>query len=314
MVLEKIYKITNDYELIFAKNDLKNFFKHHTFKDKSFFLFALMEFGTNILKYAKKGEIWLLREEDDFILAALDKGEGIEDLEWALKKGTSSKNTLGLGLYQLAHNESYIFEIFSSTKEIKGTIALIRPKKNKKVVRLIRNYLDLPYGGDFILKKGKYIILGDVSGHGKKAFLTASEIQKFFINNSFSCILVDDFLRELDKKIKNEGLRGLVVSILEITKFGVNICGTGSNKVFIKNDQVEMISFKDGIVGEVFSSTSKYQIKTFGQIFMTSDGIDEKIMYNILKKSKSLYLSIIGGIYFSDENDDKTIVGVEYGI
>ena len=314
MILEKIYKITNDYELLFAKNDLKNFFKHQTFKDKSFFLFALMEFGTNILKYAKKGEIWVLREENDFILAALDKGEGIENLEWALKKGTSSKNTLGLGLYQLAQNESYIFEIFSSTKEVKGTIALIRPKTNKKIITLTRNYLDLPYGGDFILKKGKYIILGDVSGHGKKAFLSAKEIQKFFVNNSFSCILVDDFLIELDKKIKNEHLRSLVISILEITKFGINICGVGSNKIFIKNGHIEIFSFKDGIIGEVFSSTSKYQIKDFRQIFMMSDGINDKIMYNILKKSNSLYLSVIGGVFFSENDDDKTIVGVENGI
>ena len=314
MKLERIYKISSEYELIFARNDLKNFLKHQNHPDSSFFIFALMEFGTNILKYSKIGEIWVLSENNDFILASLDKGGGIENLEWALKKGTSSKKTLGLGLYQLAQNDKYKLEIFSCTEKLKGTIVLIRPKQESKIVYLIKNYLDLPYGGDFIVKKGKYLILGDVSGHGKKASLSAEAIKKFFMGNSFSCILVDDFLKELDFKIKHKNLRSFVVSILELTKFGVNVCGVGANEIFVKDKQLEILSFKDGVVGEAFSSTSKYTIKNFSQIFMTSDGIDNKIMYNILHKTDSLYLSVIGGIYFSKINDDKSIIGVKNGL
>jgi len=314
MRLEKKYKISTDYELIFAKNDLKNFLKHQKHEDGNFFLFALMEFGTNILKYSQKGEIWLLSEDDDFILAALDKGGGIEDIEWALKKGTSSKNTLGLGLYQLSQNEKYKLEIFTCREKLKGTVALIRPKKEKRMIYLVQNYLDLPYGGDFVLKKGKYVILGDVSGHGKKAFLSAEIIKEFFMKHAFSCIFIDDFLKKLDIKIKKEKIRSLVISILELTRFGVNICGVGTNKLFVKNENIKILTLKDGIIGQVFSSTSKYQIQEFEQIFMTSDGIDVKIMYNILNKSKSLYLSVIAGIYFSKDGDDKAIVGVQNGI
>ena len=315
MKIEKIYKISCEHELIFAKNDLKNFLTHKNHPDVSFFLFALMEIGTNLLKYPKKGEVWLLSEDDNFILAALDKGEGIKNLEWAIKRGTSTKNTLGLGLYQLSQNENYSLEIFTSTKNPHGTIILIKPKKlYNKIVYLIRNSLDLPYGGDFVLRKGKYVILGDISGHGKKAFVSGKAIKQFFFKRAFSCLLIDEFLFELHKTIKNERLRSLVVSILEITKFGVNICGVGSNNLFIKDNAVKTFSFKDGIIGEAFSSASKYSFKDFNQIFLTSDGIDDKMMYNILQKTDNLYLSVIAGVYFSESNDDKSIVGVRNGL
>lgn len=314
MKIEKIYKIEKQDELIFAKSDLKNFFRHNNFEDSDFFLFALMELGTNILKYPKKGEIWILSEDNDFLIVALDRGEGIFNLDWALKKGTSSKNTLGLGLYQLSQSKKYKLEIFTSNKNPSGTIVLLRPKKEKKVVYLIKNFLDLPYGGDFVLKKGKYIIVADVSGHGKRAFESAKVIKKFFLNNMFSCILIDEFLLKLDKKIKEDNLRGVVLSVIEVTKFGINICGIGTNKIFVKKENIELISFKDGVIGEAFFSTSKFSIQDFNQIFVITDGVDEKLMYNILKKCDSLYLSIIAGIYFSKDKDDKSILGVKHGL
>lgn len=316
MELIKQYKISSTPDLIFAKNDLQNYFKHQAFLNSSFFLFALMELGTNILKYPKKGEIWLLKEEDDFLLAALDMGEGIEDINWALKKGTSSKKTLGLGLYQLSQNTKYKLEILSLKDNIHGSIVLIRPKKEKKIVYFIKNYLNLPYGGDFVLKKGKYIILGDVSGHGRKAYLASLKIKDFIMNNIFSCLLIDEFFEKLHIFIEKNDLRGVVLSILEITKFGVNICGVGSNKIFVKNNNndIGIYSFKAGILGEAFSSTSKFKFDSFKEIFVISDGIERNIMYNILKETDSMYLSIIGSIYFSKDRDDKTIIGVSNGL
>ena len=313
MKIEKKYKITNDGELIYAKSDLKNFLKRQNFNNLDYFIFALMELGTNILKYPKKGEIWLLSDEDDFLLAALDRGEGIFNLDWALKKGTSTKNSLGLGLYQLSQSKEYKLDIFSSTKKPHGTVALIRPNKEKRIVYLIENFLDLPYGGDFVLRKGKYIIVGDVSGHGKRAEKSAEEIKKFFLENLFSCVLIDDVLKKLDEKIKKEHLRGVVLTILEITKLGINVCGVGTNRLYVKShNEVKFLSFKDGVVGEVFSSTSIYSFKEYSQIFVTTDGINEKIMYNILSKTNSLYLSVIAGVYFNEDKDDKTILGVRY--
>jgi len=313
MKILKKYKINLQSDLIFARTDLKNFFKDKKFIHKEFFLLALMELGTNILKYATKGEIWLIEWNNSFALASLDKGKGIKNLEWALKKGTSTGNSLGLGLYQLSQNESFKLEIFTSFEKPNGTVVLLRPKEELKKFYLIDNYLDLPYGGDFILQKGKFTVIGDVSGHGKIAYKTAQEIKKFFLNLMFSCLLIDEYLHNLNSFLIKNNLRSVVLSVIEITKNNISLCGVGNLNIFVKNDDVKFLTFKEGVVGEAFSSTSKFNFKEFNQIFITSDGINQKIMYNILSKTESLFLSVIAGIYFAGVDDDKTILGVKNG-
>ena len=313
MKILKKYKIATQSDLIFARTDLKNFFKDKDFFDKEFFLLALMELGTNILKYATKGEIWLIEWGNAFALASLDKGKGIKNLEWALQKGTSTGKSLGLGLYQISQNENFKLEIFTSFEKPNGTVVLLRPKEKLKKFYLVDNYLDLPYGGDFVLQKGKFIVIGDVSGHGKVAYKTAQEIKKFFLNLMFSCLLIDEYLHDLNSFLMNNNLRSVVLSVIEVTKDNISLCGVGNLNIFVKNNNVEFLTFKEGVIGEAFSSTSKFNFKEFKQIFITSDGINQKIMYNILSKTENLYLSVIAGIYFAGVDDDKTILGVKNG-
>ena len=309
------YKINNKSDLVFARTDLKNFFKNKNFLFKDFFLLALMELGTNILKYAKNGEIWLLEINNSFGLAALDKANGIEHIEWAKQKGTSTGGSLGLGLYQLSQSEDFILDIFTSNKNPNGTIVLLRPKEKLKICSLIDNYLDLPYGGDFVFKKGKFIVIGDVSGHGKIANKTADKIKEFFLNQTFSCVFIDEIFQKLHNYLLQNSLRSVVLSVIEVTKSNISLCGVGNLNLFIKNNQnVKYLTFKEGIIGEVFSSSSKFNFKEYSQIFITSDGINEKMMYNILSKTNSLYLTILAGIYFAGVDDDKTILGVKNGI
>ena len=308
------YKINNKSDLVFARTDLKNFFKNKNFSFKDFFLLALMELGTNILKYAKNGEIWLLEINNSFGLAALDKANGIENIEWAKQKGASTGGSLGLGLYQLSQSEDFILDIFTSNKNPNGTIVLLRPKEELKICSLIDNYLDLPYGGDFVFKKGKFIVIGDVSGHGKIANKTADKIKEFFLNQTFSCVLIDEIFQKLHNYLLQNSLRSVVLSVIEVTKSNISLCGVGNLNLFIKQKNTEYLTFKEGIIGEVFSSSSKFNFKEYSQIFITSDGINEKMMYNICNKTNSLYLTILAGIYFAGVDDDKTILGVKNGI
>ncbi len=315
MKLLKKYKISANSDLIFARTDLKNFFKNEKFLHKDFFLLAVMELGTNILKYAEKGELWFLECCDSFALAALDNGKGIRDVEWALKRGTSTGGSLGLGLYQLSKNESFVLEIFTSEKNPQGTVVLLRPKKENSVCYLIDNYLDLPYGGDFVFSKGKYLVVGDVSGHGRVAHKSAEKIKEFFLNRVFSCLLIDEILKELHYFLMSNNLRSVVISVIEVTKKGLNVCGVGNLNMFLKKgNEIEFLTFQDGVVGEVFSKSSKFSFKEYDYFFITSDGISEKIMYNILNKSKYFYVSVVAGLFFAGVKDDKTILGVKNGI
>ena len=313
MKILKKYKIAKQSDMLFSRTDLKNFFKDKNFASKDFFLLALMELGTNILKYATKGEIWLIEWEDSFALASLDNGRGIQNLNWALQKGTSTGNSLGLGLYQLSQNESFKLEIFTSSEKPNGTVVLLRPKKDLKIFYLADNYMDFSKGGDFILQKGKFLIIGDVSGHGAKAYDTAEKIKEFFWHDTFSCVLIDDYLKNLHIFLIHHKLRSVVLSVIETTKNNISLCGVGNLHLFIKDPDIRYLTFKDGVIGEAFSSTSKFQFAKFSQIFVSTDGIDQKIMYNILSKTESLYLSVVAGIFFAGVNDDKTIVGVKHG-
>jgi hypothetical protein len=268
--------------------------------------------GTNLLKHAKGGEIWLLKEDDEYLLASLDKGNGIENLSWATQRGTTTyENSLGLGLYQLSQNDIFNFEIF--TKKDLGSVFLLIPKDlNKQFVVLNENYIGLNVSGDFFCKKGRFFLLGDASGHGIKANKGAEFIKKYFLNNVFSCVFIDDFFKTLDKTLKEKNLRSAVLGICEVTKNKLNICGVGNISMIYKNNEVKNITFKDGIIGEAFSSASKYRydFTNNSQFFMFSDGIDEKLMYNITKSINNIYLLVVCAIFYSNRMDDKIVLAI----
>jgi len=313
MIIENRYKITKDSDLLFAKIDISNKLKHSVYHH--FFIFAVMEIGTNIIKHAKEGEIWLLKSDEDYLLAGLDKAKGIKNLEWAMKRGTSTLNSLGLGLYQLSQNEYFELDIFTSTKQPSGTVVLIKPKKlNKKLIVFSQNYMGLKVSGDFFAKKGKFFILGDSNGHGIKASKTAEFIKKYFLNNLFSCIFIDEFFKKLHNQIKFNNLRGAVVSIGEINKNRINICGVGNiDLIYKEKNLIEKKSFKSGIIGEAFSSSSSYSytFKNNSQIFLFSDGIDIEKLYNIAKQIDDIYLSVVCAVFYSERIDDKIILAIK---
>ena len=312
MKILKRYLIKDEAQLLFAKVDMKNLLKNRV-ENLDFFTFALMELGTNIIKYASVGEIWVVEDDGEYLLCALDRGKGIENIEWAKRKGTtSSKSSLGLGLYQLSNAKPYKLEIFSSTSNPQGTVVLLY-KEQKSSNFLIENFLHMPYGGDFCFQKGKFLIAGDVSGHGKRAYLSAEEIRRFFYKEIFSCLLIDDLFNKLHRYIMQHNLRSVVMGIIEKNRDIVNICGVGNMGVFIKDDDISYFSFKEGIVGESFSSATKLRIEGFNQLFLMSDGIDAKVMYNVINRCDNFYLSLIASLFFAGRDDDKLIVGVKNG-
>jgi len=315
MQIYKKYIIKTDSDLLFAKIDISNTLKKEKRDYLDFFVFAVMELGTNILKYANEGEIWLLKDGDEFLLSALDKGNGINNLKWATKKGTSTKeNSLGLGLFQLSKHSNFELKIFTCTDTPKGTIILLKSKALKSnIINIKKNYMDMKYSGDFCVKKGKYIMVGDVSGHGLSANKSANFIKSYFLNHLFSCICVDEFLSELGESIKQNKQRSAVLTLIEIDKHQINICGVGDMGLVYKDEnKVSKISFKSGIVGDVFESASKYcyDLTKKSQFFIFSDGIEAELLYNICKKTDDMYLTIISTIFHSKRNDDKIIVGI----
>jgi serine/threonine-protein kinase RsbT len=88
---------------------------------------AVSELSTNIIRYAKKGEITLRSctdgEKDGFEVIAQDQGPGIENISNALKENVSTGGGLGLGLPSVKRIMDE-FNIQSSPE--KGTRIMVR--------------------------------------------------------------------------------------------------------------------------------------------------------------------------------------------
>ena len=306
MKIVAIYSIQNETDLIFAKQDSKKFLTKYDFYES--YLLALMEFGTNLYKHGGGGEIWLIENENGLLIASLDKGKGIEDLSWALKKGTSSfKNSLGLGLYSLSNKEGFFFEVFS--KPDFGSVFLFGKRDKKDILFLQRPFYNENVTGDFIFKKGKFFIIGDVSGHGIKAYKSACEIKRFFQQEVLSCIVIEDILEKLHNFMKNNNLRSVVLSIVENLKEKINICGVGNINIFYKNFKLNYFTQKNGMIGEIFSSVSKYTFdKKNSLVVLKTDGISDKIVKMFLENGFSKEMIAIASVFYSEKNDDKTIL------
>jgi hypothetical protein len=263
-----------------------------------------------------------MEKDSKFLMAALDKGNGIKNLTWAMQKGTSSiENSLGLGLYQIFNNEYYKTEIATFIdKELHGTVVLIMPRDLEiKTVSFQIPYIGENVCGDLIAKKGKFILLADISGHGKKAYESAEFIKSYFYNTLFSCLLIDEFFQNMHNEIKSRSLRGAVVSIFEITNKYIQICGVGNISFWIKEKNYIYNTQKEGILGEAFSSSDKkiFELDKNSQIIAATDGIEIKKMNKLLsllpKNMSPIMIAVCAMFYASVKYDDKTILIITKG-
>lgn len=315
--------VTNHIELLYAKTSLKNFLKNHTTADAHFLEFAVMELGTNLIKYANGGELWFLLLDERFALVCVDFGLGIDDINEALQKGYSSslKESLGLGLFSLASHDSYVFEIASFSKKsshfIAGSVFVLYEKYEKNDIQsplcsMSLSLYDARYNGDFIAQKDKFVFFGDVSGHGKKAFLSGLEVVKHFFVNFSSDESVDEYFQKLHSFIIKNSLRSFVGAIVEIKQNLWKVYGVGNISLGIREDGCcKLNSFAHGIVGDTFSHVSSFEFSKKEGDFMVlmSDGINARKAMEVVQKFGNLSKETLAIAinHFAGVHDDKSV-------
>lgn len=315
-LLEEL-QIKDQSSIIYAKTVLKNILKREKrYVDESFLILSLMELSTNLLKHANGGKIYLLESDADMFIAALDYGSGIKNINWAMQNGTTSiKNSLGIGLYQMNKHAYYHIEIVSfNTKDMHGTIVLLKPRDFfKEIVSLQTLYAGEKVCGDIIAKKGKFLLLADASGHGRAAHRSAELIKSYFYKHPFSCILMDDFFTNIHEMLKTTMERGAVLSIFEILKSQVNVCGVGNISFWLeKSNGYESFMQKKGIIGEIYSRSGNLKFSLENRFIAATDGIEvEKMnkLLSLLPKQLSEVIVALSALYFASvKYDDKSIV------
>lgn len=321
MKIAEEFSIKQNADIIYTKRMLQSHFDEGKFIDKSFFILAFMELATNLIKHTKGGKVFLIEEQGYYLLGIADCGQGIANVAVSLHKGyTTAANSLGLGLYQLSTNDCYDFEIFSTTKkDFHGTTILLKPKElHSNTVFLSKPFLSEPNNGDFFAKKGKFLLFGDASGHNKKSHKTADFITQKFFSTPLSCIMINNFFESTHQELHAQEMRGAVCLVGEIVKNNITLCGVGDLSLWVKeNDILSLKTFKNGIIGEVFSSVKRFDLTlTSGEFcVMTTDGIEQQSMgyfKHISMQKYSAYFIAFTMLYFTGSKfDDSSLLVIK---
>ncbi|HET6226258.1 MAG TPA: SpoIIE family protein phosphatase [Bacteroidia bacterium] len=288
---------------------------------------VVSEMCSNLIKYARKGELlYRLSKEDDqpvFEVICLDNGPGIKDINFFIKDGVSSRNSLGQGLGSIMRLSNFA-QIYS--KPDMGTIVYSKfyndPEyivpKNKLLVRSIN--IAKPgesVSGDGLKARllGNYslFLIGDGLGHGPQA--------KEAIDRAISVFdetMSDDpavIIREINAGVKKtRGLVGTVVVLNHETKKG-SMCGVGNISSRIQQGLVSKnYTPNNGIIGmniptriENFS----FDLEKMQQLIFCSDGIRTK--WDLIKYSGILKYDpmMLAAVLYKDNarlTDDMTIL------
>ncbi|WP_276483787.1 ATP-binding protein [Paraflavitalea pollutisoli] len=286
------------------------------------------EITSNLLKYAKEGELLALIGEETgnkyLELIAIDKGPGMADPARMLEDGISTSGTLGQGLGAIKRLADTC-EIYSLKGW--GTILLARiyqkPPPYKKPPKFTFRGLVVAKPGETVSGDGWQlqqdhlrirVMVADGLGHGpeaQKAVQTAG--QAFLQSDAWTPA---EIIRQLHLDVKRT--RGLVATILtlDLQSKAVQVCGVGniSCKVYGGAQSKGLISY-NGIIGMNIPGTMKdhqfFVAEGQQYIILCSDGIRsqwEIIRYpGILKYDPSV---LAAAIYkdFARQTDDMSVV------
>lgn len=297
---------------------------------------VVTEAATNILKYAGSGEIVLRRYdtpgESGVEIIALDRGNGISDLDAAWADGYSSSGSLGAGLGTIARHSS-IFDIYSipgGGTAVLARIASGRPpgkssNTNRDIPGLEIGFRSTPKHGQDVCGDAwaiKYhhatlwITLLDGLGHGPMASAAAMEGIRSF-RSAGDDVSPEDVIRGAHQDMRST--RGAVMAVAKIDLAQQNLvfAGVGNIVAGIRNrDGVSHLLSTDGTVGynmrAIRQTTNAYHR---GNVFIaTTDGLSTRWNLNkhpgLLAKHASLIAAVLHRD-FGRDSDDATIIAVK---
>jgi anti-sigma regulatory factor (Ser/Thr protein kinase) len=297
---------------------------------------VVTEAATNILKYAGSGEILLRRFEDQnesgVEIIALDRGNGIINLEMARVDGYSSGGSLGAGMGTIARHTS-TFDIYSIPGH--GTAVLARiasgelsGKSSGSVSQSSKfdiGFRSTPKQGQEICgdawsvkyhHSALWIALLDGLGHGPMASMAAMEGIRSF-RASGENVLPEDVIRTAHQDMRST--RGAVMAVAKIDSSEQKLVFAGVGNIIAgirRGGEVSHLLSTDGTVGynmrTIRQTTTPYRK---GNVFIaTTDGLSTRWNLNkhpgLLEKPASLIAAVLHRD-FGRDSDDATIIVVK---
>ncbi|MEN0039647.1 MAG: ATP-binding SpoIIE family protein phosphatase [Cellvibrio sp.] len=287
----------------------------------------ITEAATNIVKHAGDGQM-LLRalyqgEQVGIEVIALDKGPGIENLDWHSEDGNSTAGTYGIGLGTL-RRLSQDFDIYSEAN--KGTVlwmllwaSVEKPKSSPWQIGAVC----VPLKGEEVSgdnwamaahEKKLTLLVADGLGHGPeaaKASDAAVALKDEFNNQSPSVIL-----QRAHQAL--QGTRGAAVAVGQINgELGtLTFAGVGNIAVCILNSKGgrHLVSH-NGIIGSNLRKLQEFSESWERDALLVahSDGINTRWDLDLYPGLEHCHPAIIAAVIYRDftrGRDDATVVVV----
>ena len=290
--------------------------------DRTSVMTMLSELASNIVKYAEEGYVSIERVESkgavQIRLTAEDKGPGIKDISVALQDSTSTAGTLGLGLPSVKRMSDH-FGITNTERGLqvvaeKWVSAEAETRALSKLAFQMSELIGVQGGvsgpfdyavgrkgfggsrfvGDLALMApagGQWLIaIIDATGHGERAFKTASLAASTIVSNA-QADLIHLLYQTHEALALTEGAAiGLLLIQPESGQF--TYAGIGNTRVeTIGNSPWRGVS-TPGIVGQRMREPFLQEsvLARDDLLSLSSDGIDEFDVGNLLSKHRMLGL------------------------
>ncbi|MEI7530323.1 MAG: ATP-binding SpoIIE family protein phosphatase [Betaproteobacteria bacterium] len=314
----------NDIYLIISEIKASKFIDEASFEDQSLIGTIISELGFNIIKYATRGEIRVVKSTlNDLVeidIWAEDQGPGIKDIYLAMKESFSTSTTLGLGLPGV-RRMSDNFWIRSNPEQ--GTLVLARKKvRGNSLSQTTINQNQLQHFstelqfkqtwdiGSFIrpmngeINSGDFVVLQqfedqllaliiDVTGHGDKAHEIGKEILGLVYEENH--IDLQELFLQIHQLLKGGVGAAAGGMLIDSQRNEFQYIGVGNTNISrLKGDPWNGVS-KDGVLGHRFPNlfVEKGHLKS-GEIYLLStDGLPSRFPNNFISHNSHLTSSEI---------------------
>lgn len=271
------------------------------------------ELATNLIKHAQEGHIALSRFDDaegaGVEILALDKGNGIADVQRSLTDGTSTAGTAGHGLGAI-RRQSDEFAIYSRPKTGTAVMARVRGVGPPNDAKAIIGVIGAPYPGEtvsgdgwaaFARNDGATLLVVDGTGHGAPAAAAAEIAKRSFLENSGrECLMTVQLMHRALAPT-----RGAAVAVARATPGDktVRFVGVGNIVAAVINgaETKRMVS-NHGTLGHVAPRMREfnYPCERGALIILHSDGLSAKWDFADYPGLSSAHPSIVAAVLFRD--------------
>jgi len=283
---------------------------------------AVSELATNVIRYAKNGEVIIKKTDNGkgLEIQVNDEGEGIKNLHMALSDGYSSQISLGLGLGAAKRgSDQMIIDSSPSGTSIALSKFLPIPQEDIAVGMVSFPHVEERVNGDaYVVKNydGDKMLLAvlDGAGHGTQA-KSATEVVVDFLKENYRLPLDDLLYASHQKLLKSNETRAVETALLRITPEHIETVILGNLKIHADFSPCLSVSAQSGSLG--LSIPDSIQVQCFDRpkkfrFIMHSDGIEtiDSTCLSLIPQSPQKAAEQIFNT-FALAKDDATVVVVQ---